>query len=812
MTFQLPDYRPFNQKGRHENGWSDHYGALQVAADYGGLVLAPHHALQGIWQHGVFGPWQHFSPDMLVYNAPAARQQPVFVARQDQADLLQASGYLQVQAIGLPIVYVPDPDVERLPRSLLVVPTHSLWGDTHADRRPFERYANSIKALRGEFDSITVCIHPNCRRNGHWVKEFTVPGISIVYGADTGDANALLRMRRIFARFESVTTNEWGSHVAYALAFGARVSIAGQTIHGDPALHRRDEMWKNHPAALAQAFSPEVAARRGEFLKKLYVGPTAGVTDVAWGRWFVGAEHQLSSEEMGALLARLLTPAPRPVRIASDARVRRVLFVSHEASRTGAPMFLLHFLRWLNRHTDQSFDLLLAKGGPLQDEFAQLATVVEPKAFTDNPELIRTYDLIYSNTACNGNLLEEIGCGEIPVITHVHELDMGYHWLGPRNMAGVVRQSSHYVACAQAVADRLRTVFNIPAARLSVHYEMIDPAVVAAHAAASDAAQLRQVYDLPPNAFIVTGCGTFDSRKAPDLFVQLAARLKRELGPDRPLRFLWIGAQNTPDLVTLVREDARKLGLEAELRLIAELPSPHGLIALSDLFCLTSREDPFPLVMLEAALLEKPVLCFAGAGGAGEFCAAGGGVAVPYLDVPAMAGLAGELLRDPVRRGEIGRRAAAVVRERFTAEVVAPALWREVQHHLEQALPPPVQRSAQVPLADIFREWHPTQAPQPAFIAAHLARDAVRRAARQLVSQGRRKDAVQLLVKAVSADLATKNAWIICEGLVEIAHELASIDSRQAQALLDKARQVADSTGIRLQQYQPRATVAPVAA
>src|ERR1700704_1052659 len=42
----------------------------------------------------------------------------------------------------------------------------------------------------------------------------------------------------------------------------------------------------------------------------------------------------------------------------------RVLFIGHEATRTGAPLMLLHLLRWLRDNTDIDFDLLIRSDGP----------------------------------------------------------------------------------------------------------------------------------------------------------------------------------------------------------------------------------------------------------------------------------------------------------------------------------------------------------------------------------------------------------------------------------------------------------------
>src|SRR5262245_56080071 len=55
---------------------------------------------------------------------------------------------------------------------------------------------------------------------------------------------------------------------------------------------------------------------------------------------------------------------------------KRVLFISHEASRTGAPIVLLHFLRWFKRNTDIPFMVLVRESrgamGELLQEFDSL--------------------------------------------------------------------------------------------------------------------------------------------------------------------------------------------------------------------------------------------------------------------------------------------------------------------------------------------------------------------------------------------------------------------------------------------------------
>jgi hypothetical protein len=64
--------------------------------------------------------------------------------------------------------------------------------------------------------------------------------------------------------------------------------------------------------------------------------------------------------------------------------MKRFLFIGHDAGRTGAPIVLLHYLRWVKDHMpDWHCDLLLIRGGALEAEYREVAEVFvlpsEPK-------------------------------------------------------------------------------------------------------------------------------------------------------------------------------------------------------------------------------------------------------------------------------------------------------------------------------------------------------------------------------------------------------------------------------------------------
>ncbi|GGA04333.1 hypothetical protein CYANOKiyG1_16650 [Okeania sp. KiyG1] len=86
----------------------------------------------------------------------------------------------------------------------------------------------------------------------------------------------------------------------------------------------------------------------------------------------------------------------------------------------------------------------------------------------------------------------------------------------------------------------------------------------------------------------------------------------------------------------------------------------------SDLFLLTSREDPFPLVNMEAMYCGLPVITFLGNGGASEIFEGQRGVAVPYLDIPEMAKAVINLKNDEQLRKEIGINAKHYIENQLT--------------------------------------------------------------------------------------------------------------------------------------------------
>src|SRR5262249_12824457 len=129
--------------------------------------------------------------------------------------------------------------------------------------------------------------------------------------------------------------------------------------------------------------------------------------------------------------------------------------------------------------------------------------------------------------------------------------------------------------------------------------------------------------------------------------------------------FVWVGQCHDENLKRWVLHDAEINGLQDRIRFIGPRSSVAPYYLAADLLMLTSREDPCPLVNMEAMESRVPVVAFTDAGGAPEVLD-DAGICVPYLDVGAMADAVRRLLSDAQLRHAMGHRGEARIRERYT--------------------------------------------------------------------------------------------------------------------------------------------------
>jgi hypothetical protein len=160
------------------------------------------------------------------------------------------------------------------------------------------------------------------------------------------------------------------------------------------------------------------------------------------------------------------------------------------------------------------------------------------------------------------------------------------------------------------------------------------------------------------------------------LFLDAATKvIERGLIPNA--KFVWVG--DGPD-IEQYRCAARDPKLLGRVQFVGFRDDASELMAAADVFYLSSREDPFPLVCLEAGQFAVPSLYFEGTTGISEFTGSDAGIGVPSFDTDKICSTLYLLARHPVTLMRLGEVARARVMAGYTAEIKISQIAQHVQN------------------------------------------------------------------------------------------------------------------------------------
>lgn len=392
---------------------------------------------------------------------------------------------------------------------------------------------------------------------------------------------------------------------------------------------------------------------------------------------FGRAEGRIGSPPILPMEAGLAKPDPTR---------ETILVVSHEASRSGAPVLSQNIAARLSER--YNVVVLLLGPGPLVPEFARVSTqIAGPVQLRGSSALgdgivkglcaeIR-FEFAIVNSIESRGVLRGLARASVPAVMLIHEFAA---YTRPQDAFRFARQwASELVFSTRIIYDNAvsqhpelhnSTAHILPQGRCLTLPLDLDPAIEI-----QEKERIRQVLrpkgQATDQTLVVLGAGMVQYRKGVDIFLECAARVLRE-APEVDCRFVWVGKGYDPEhdvgYSAYLAEQIHRSGLEDRFTFMPETALIEEVYANSDILLLSSRLDPLPNVAIDAMSCALPVICFAEATGIADALVEGGlaqECVAAHHDAAAITELLIELLRSPESRASVGRKSKEIAHQQF---------------------------------------------------------------------------------------------------------------------------------------------------
>jgi glycosyltransferase involved in cell wall biosynthesis len=385
-------------------------------------------------------------------------------------------------------------------------------------------------------------------------------------------------------------------------------------------------------------------------------------------------------------LSRLAASIPAENRPDSiiDPQKKTILVVSHDATRSGAPILALNLIQRLSpRYNVIS---LLLGGGELTGDFrlaSALLYVADQTNLSDRQldnaieDITTRYPLTFAiaNTVASRRALRAFKEGGVPTVSLIHEFSS---YMRPRSViSDVITLSTETVFSTKLTLENaIREVWLFPSTSIHVAPQgKCD--VPATSVPGSSDTKIKTLWSTrnsqlaAKRKFLVIGIGAVELRKGVDLFISCAAIMRKQKGGER-FQFLWIGGGFDPETEVsysvFLDDQIKRAGIQSCLDIIPPTSEIELAYQTADVLLVPSRLDPLPNVAIDALTVGLPVVCFENTTGVADFLTENGlgdECVASYLDTHDLARKVNALADSDDLHARVSERSRAVAKKQF---------------------------------------------------------------------------------------------------------------------------------------------------
>ena len=318
-----------------------------------------------------------------------------------------------------------------------------------------------------------------------------------------------------------------------------------------------------------------------------------------------------------------------------DVKKETILLVSHESSATGAPLLglnigkkltekynLIHYVMRKSNIHDIFYDdcFLLIEG--FDEKYPLVGKKIIEKI--NNQYNIKS---VVCNSIVTYPILQIASDLKIPTLSLIHEFSE-YTKPKDRMLNNIIAADSVILPAKiiqNSIMEQLNEIAGISTIPTNIHIYPQGklPFLPTSYGDIDTAEQILKKLEIKnKNDYkIIVATGYAQIRKGVDLFIYTAKYIKNYY--KGKCKFVWVGDGFNPEsdfsYCLWLEREIKHLGLEDDFVFLEHQQNLDAIFSISDIFCLTSRMDPFPNVVIDALEANLPIACFRDASGSVEF-------------------------------------------------------------------------------------------------------------------------------------------------------------------------------------------------